>query len=79
MSADTLKQVLPYVLAILTAVGGFTGGVTSEVSGARAWKEANLEELTRVRDLERDLAALKAQNRTLLELLDGATIRTGED
>ena len=68
------ERIIALAIALLTAVGGFFGGNLSDLSGARAWKESQVEELMRMAELEGEVYALRAQQKLLIRLLDGATI-----
>ena len=74
--SSAVRTLLPWVVA--GALGLTSGGGAStflDVSGARAYKEAQAEKIAESERLARELAECRAQKSQVIDLLDGATLR----
>ena len=75
MESDTIKVVAGAVGTAIASAIVAGGAVTmNDVSGARAFKDAKVEELLAAEKMKQELAALRAQQQMLLRMLDGATL-----
>ena len=64
-----LKPLLPFLIPLLTALAGGGAATFSDVTGAKAWKESNYQELARAEMVKERNTALLAQQELLIGLV----------
>ena len=74
VSSGTLQKLGPLFLAAVFGVTSGGGASTwFDVTGAKAFKDGVAEQVSHIEELEEKVVALEAQNKQLLELLNGRT------